>query len=210
MERSRGRAHAHLHGGVVEGRVAVGFAHGAALAVGRVGRCGRRPRPAHRRKRQLAHAADASARAARNIVWTTSNENVIDVDGTVTRPNVGEGDQVVMLTAYLKFNGQTTSRSFQVAVPQRQPFNRVAHLRFRESLIESLGRFGAGQATGNRIWNAGTVGFDVGHDGSALRLNGSNGVRLPAGPHHQLRIHGLVLDQSDGHHALHAGASSRR
>jgi arabinan endo-1,5-alpha-L-arabinosidase len=115
------------------------------------------------------------------IVWQTSNENVIDVDGGVTRPNVGEGDQVVMLTANLELNGQTTSRAFQIAVPQRQPFNRVAHYAFEQSLIESLGRFGAGQATGNRIWNTGAVAFDTGHDGAALRLNGNNGVRLPQG-----------------------------
>jgi arabinan endo-1,5-alpha-L-arabinosidase len=129
------------------------------------------------------HSLTLPTRGARGtgIVWQTSNENVIDVDGTVTRPNVGEGDQVVMLTANFTLNGQTTSRSFQVAVPQRQPFNRVAHYAFEQSLIESLGRFGAGQATGNRLWNAGAVAFDAGHDGAALRLNGNNGVRLPQG-----------------------------
>ncbi len=66
-------------------------------------------------------------------------------------------------------------------MPQRQPFNRVAQFDFENSLIESLGRFGTGQPTGNRIFNAGTVGFDVGHQGQALRLNGNNGVRLPTG-----------------------------
>ncbi|HYJ42722.1 MAG TPA: immunoglobulin-like domain-containing protein, partial [Steroidobacteraceae bacterium] len=116
-----------------------------------------------------------------SIVWTSSNASIIDVDGTVTRPNVGAGDQVVMLTANLKFRGQTTTRSFQVTVPQRQPFNRVAQFDFENSLIESLGRFGQGQPTGNRIFNAGTVSFDAGHLGQALRLNGSNGVRLPSG-----------------------------
>jgi arabinan endo-1,5-alpha-L-arabinosidase len=116
-----------------------------------------------------------------HIAWQTSNENVIDVDGVVTRPNVGDGDQVVMLTASLELNGQTTNRTFQIAVPQRQPFNRVAHYAFEQTLIDSLGRFGAGQATGNRVWNSGAVAFDAGHDGSALRLNGGNGVRLPPG-----------------------------
>jgi arabinan endo-1,5-alpha-L-arabinosidase len=115
------------------------------------------------------------------ITWTSSNENIIDVDGTVTRPNVGAGDQVVMLTANLKFRGQTTSRVFQVTVPQRQPFNRVAQFDFENSLSESLGRFGQGQPTGNRIFNAGAVRFDAGHQGAALRLNGNNGVRLPSG-----------------------------
>jgi arabinan endo-1,5-alpha-L-arabinosidase len=115
------------------------------------------------------------------IVWSTSNENVIGIDGTVTRPNVGEGDQVVMLTATLELNGESSSRTFHIAVPQRQPFNRVAHYGFENSLAESLGRFAPGTATGNRVWNSGSVGFDTGHDGQALMLNGSNGVRLPPG-----------------------------
>jgi arabinan endo-1,5-alpha-L-arabinosidase len=116
-----------------------------------------------------------------SITWSSSNENVVDVDGTVTRPNVGEGDQVVMLTATLELGSQSTSRSFTVTVPQRLPFNRAAKFDFENSLIESLGRFPAGLPTGDRIWNAGLVGFDAGHQGQALRLNGTNGVRLPTG-----------------------------
>jgi arabinan endo-1,5-alpha-L-arabinosidase len=115
------------------------------------------------------------------ITWVSSNENVIATDGTVTRPNVGAGDQVVMLTANLERNGVTSSRSFQLLVPQRQPYNRVAQFEFENSLAEAFGRFAPGAATGNRIFNAGTVGFDLGYAGQALRLNGSNGVRLPQG-----------------------------
>src|SRR5688572_25491827 len=85
------------------------------------------------------------------ISWTSSNENVVDVDGTVTRPNVGEGDQVVMLTATLSLGGQTGTRSFTVAVPQRLPFNRAARFDFENSLVESLGRFPAGSPTGDRV-----------------------------------------------------------
>jgi arabinan endo-1,5-alpha-L-arabinosidase len=114
------------------------------------------------------------------ISWVTSNENVIATDGTVTRPNVGEGDQVVMLTANVSLKGQTTSRTFSITVPQRLPFNRVAHYAFENTLADSLGRLAAGTATGDRVWNTGTVGFDAGQLGSAVRLNGTNGVRLPA------------------------------
>jgi arabinan endo-1,5-alpha-L-arabinosidase len=114
------------------------------------------------------------------IAWVTSNENVIATDGTVTRPNVGEGDQVVMLTANVSLKGQTTSRTFSITVPQRLPFNRVAHYAFENTLADSLGRLAAGTATGDRVWNTGTVGFDAGQLGSAVRLNGTNGVRLPA------------------------------
>jgi arabinan endo-1,5-alpha-L-arabinosidase len=114
------------------------------------------------------------------ITWVSSNENVISTDGTVTRPNVGEGDQVVMLTASISLKGQTNARTFSITVPQRLPFNRVAHYAFENTLADSLGRLAAGTPTGDRIWNAGAVGFDVGQSGAALRLNGTNGVRLPS------------------------------
>ena len=209
VERGRGRAHAHLHGGLAERRVAVGIAHGAALATDVLADVAAAlALPAAAKDNSLT-LPTLGARGT-TIIWTSSNENIIDADGTVTRPNVGEGDQVVMLTATLKFSGQTTSRIFQVTVPQRLPFNRVAQFDFENSLIESLGRFGQGQPTGNRMWNAGTVGFDAGHYGAGAAAQRQQ-RRAPAhGAHQQLRIHGVVLDQSDGDHTLHAGRSSRR
>jgi arabinan endo-1,5-alpha-L-arabinosidase len=116
-----------------------------------------------------------------HISWQSSNENVIDTDGRVVRPNSGEGDQVVMLTATVERNAATTSRAFQVFVPARQPYNRVAHFEFENSLAEAFGRFAPGTPTGNRLWNAGAVGFDLGYSGQGLRLDGTNGVRLPNG-----------------------------
>jgi arabinan endo-1,5-alpha-L-arabinosidase len=68
-----------------------------------------------------------------------------------------------------------------VTVPQRQPYNRVAHFEFENSLAEAFGRFAPGTATGNRIFNTGAVGYGLGYAGQALSLNGNNGVRLPAG-----------------------------
>ena len=118
---------------------------------------------------------------ATSIVWSSSNEAVIGADGTVTRPNVGEGDQVVTLTATMTLNGQTQRRSFQVTVPQRQPFNRVAQFDFENSLAESLGHFDPGTPTGNRVWNQGAIGYGTGHAGQGLDLTGASGVRLPSG-----------------------------
>lgn len=115
------------------------------------------------------------------IGWQSSNTDVIDIDGRVTRPNSGEGDQVVMLTATFTRQGVSTTKSFQVFVPARQPYNRVAHFEFENSLAEAFNRFAPGTATGNRIFNAGSVNFDLGYAGQALRLNGANGVRLPNG-----------------------------
>lgn len=46
-----------------------------------------------------------------------------------------------MLTATMTLNGVTTQREFQVTVPARLPFNRVAQFSFENSLNEQLGRF---------------------------------------------------------------------
>jgi arabinan endo-1,5-alpha-L-arabinosidase len=118
---------------------------------------------------------------ATSIVWTSSDPAVIHPDGTVIRPNVGEGDRTVTLTATMTLNGMTTRRQFQVTVPARLPYNRVAHFAFENSLSESLGNFTGATATGNRIWNQGTVGFAAGRDGQAVNLSGASGVLLPEG-----------------------------
>jgi arabinan endo-1,5-alpha-L-arabinosidase len=115
------------------------------------------------------------------ITWSSSDEDVIAPDGTVTRPNAGEGDRIVTLTATITLNGQTLRRTFRVTVPQRELFNRIAHFPFEGSLAEALGNFDPGVATGNRIWNAGAVAYAAGHDGQALNLEGASGVRLPDG-----------------------------
>ncbi|MBM0105487.1 family 43 glycosylhydrolase [Steroidobacter sp. S1-65] len=118
---------------------------------------------------------------AATIVWSSSDTSVIQADGTVNRPNVGEGDRTVTLTATITLNGVTTRREFQVTVPARLPFNRVAHFGFENSLGEQLGRFTAATATGDRIWNVGAVGFGAGQQGQAVDLDGASGVLLPEG-----------------------------
>jgi arabinan endo-1,5-alpha-L-arabinosidase len=115
------------------------------------------------------------------ISWTSSNDAVIGADGTVTRPNVGEGDRVVTLTARITLDGQTTTRNFQVSVPQRLPFNRVAQFSFEDSLADALGHFVPGTATGDRIFNMGSVGFTEGREGHAVDMHGASGVLLPPG-----------------------------
>jgi arabinan endo-1,5-alpha-L-arabinosidase len=126
-------------------------------------------------------ALPARGTRATEITWRSSDESVIQADGTVFRPNPGEGDRIVTLTATLTLNGQRIERSFQVTVPQRQPFNRIAHFGFETTLTEALGRFDAGTPTGNRLWNAGSIGYGAGREGQALDLTGASGVRLPNG-----------------------------
>jgi arabinan endo-1,5-alpha-L-arabinosidase len=124
-----------------------------------------------------------SATRGATISWSTSNGNVVKSDGTVIRPNVGQGNQTVTITATITLNGQTTTASWDMLVPQRSTFNRIAEYDFENDLTDSLGKFTAGQATGDRIWNVGggAVSYAAGHDGQAVNLDGTAGVRLPDG-----------------------------
>lgn len=115
------------------------------------------------------------------IAWSTSNAAVVKADGTVIRPNVGEGDGFATVTATVLLDGAETTVAFDVSVPQRSPLNRIAQYDFENDLSDSLGKTGAGEATGDRIYSAGsgTVSYAAGHDGQAVVLDGTAGIRLP-------------------------------
>ena len=117
-----------------------------------------------------------------DIVWTSSNDNVIRADGTVIRPNAGEGDQVVTLTATIMVNGQKVTKTFEVTVFARKPYNRIATYSFEDNLNDSLGLFAPGQITGDRLFNtADSIDYSMGIEGEALALDGAHGVLLPSG-----------------------------
>lgn len=117
------------------------------------------------------------------IVWESSDELTIKTTGEVERPAPGAGDATVMLTATVMYAGEQETRSFNVVVPERMPYNRVAQFKFEDNLADSAGDFGAGEPTGDRIWKVAEadVAFAAGNDGQALSLNGTNGVLLPEG-----------------------------
>lgn len=118
---------------------------------------------------------------AAQITWTSSNSQVIKPSGEVVRPNTGEGNQTVTVTADITGHGATTSKTFDITIPQRQAYNRTAWFPFENSLTESAGRFDPGTGTGNRIHNSDTIAYSAGQTGQALLLDGSNGVLLPEG-----------------------------
>src|SRR5690606_16951702 len=60
------------------------------------------------------------------IEWSTSNGEVIKSDGAVIRPNVGEGDRTVTITAVITFDAESMTVTRDVLVPERSPFNRIA------------------------------------------------------------------------------------
>ena len=54
-----------------------------------------------------------------DVTWVSSDTAVIDTNGTVTRPNVGEDDKTVTLTATLTRGGASAVKEFTVIVPAK-------------------------------------------------------------------------------------------
>ncbi|MCG9696629.1 LamG-like jellyroll fold domain-containing protein [Shewanella sp. Isolate11] len=123
----------------------------------------------------------AEATRGATIVWTSSNNDYVRPDGTVIRPNAGEGDQVVTLTATITVHGVTVVKTYEVTVLARQPYNRIASYSFDNNLTDSLGFFADGELTGDRIFTPSTdsVSYAMGMEGNALALDGAHGVKLP-------------------------------
>ncbi len=117
------------------------------------------------------------------IVWLSSDESVIRPDGTVIRPNSGEEDKVITLTATITLHGVTKVVTYEVTVLARKPYNRIAAYTFENSLADSLGFFDDGTLVGDRIFSKPTrsVEYALGHEGQALSLDGAHGVKLPSG-----------------------------
>jgi len=112
------------------------------------------------------------------ISWTSNNEEYLKpVNGTavVTQPSASAGDQVVTLTATIKYKDFTDTKSFDVTLKSLAP----AEYSFEGDLSALNGAYAAGKPTGGLINNTGgNVTFVDGIIGQAVFLEGS-GVRLP-------------------------------
>jgi len=112
------------------------------------------------------------------ISWTSNNEEYLKpVNGTavVTQPSASAGDQVVTLTATIKYKDFTDTKSFDVTLKSLAP----AEYSFEGDLSALNGAYAAGKPTGGFMNNTGgNVTFVDGIIGQAVFLEGS-GVRLP-------------------------------
>ncbi len=114
------------------------------------------------------------------IAWTSSMPTVISPQGVVTRPDNGEADATVTLTATITNGDATAEVTFQVTVPARTGTGLVAEYDFDGDL--SSPQAGAGTVTGSRIDNAGgAITYADGVAGQAAVFDGTSGVRLPDG-----------------------------
>ncbi len=113
------------------------------------------------------------------ISWSSSNPEVLDtVNGTavVTQPGPTSPDATVTLTATINFQGVTDTKTFEVTVKSKAP----AEFNFDGDLTSVGGAYSEGEATGGFIDAlGGTVDFVDGISGQAVKLDGTNGVRLP-------------------------------
>ena len=115
------------------------------------------------------------------INWKSSNANIIDSTGAVTRPAVGNSEQMVRLTAEITLNNAILSKTYDVTIiPYQEPELR-AHYRFDGDLSDETGQFEDAVLVGDRPdkIGEGNLVFEAGRFGDALYLDGSSGALLP-------------------------------
>ncbi|AWB69155.1 beta-xylosidase (plasmid) [Saccharobesus litoralis] len=113
------------------------------------------------------------------ISWTSDNEAVIKVVNgmaEVTQPGPTSADATVTLTATINFQGSIDTKTFEVTVKSKAP----AEFSFDGDLMSANNLYGEGQPTDGFIDAlGGSVEYVDGVIGQALKLDGTNGVRLP-------------------------------
>lgn len=117
------------------------------------------------------------------ISWESDDDEVIDNEGKVTRPGVGEDDAVVILTATIEYNGQTKTKEFEVTVlaeTEEAEIEYEEHYKtgFEDASKSSSG-YGNGSATSNgKSWYFSDALID-GQDND--KKVGSKSTRIRAG-----------------------------
>lgn len=120
------------------------------------------------------------------ITWSSSNTDVVENDGSVTRPEKGLGNATVELTATITLGESTATKSFTIVVMELTgnmlEDGLVAAYDFEGDLSENGDRTDKGTITGNRINNTGgNITYETGEEDLAAKFDGNSGVRLPNG-----------------------------
>ncbi|WP_234988002.1 LamG-like jellyroll fold domain-containing protein [Demequina sp. NBRC 110056] len=117
------------------------------------------------------------------IAWESSDPSVLATDGSVTRPIAGEADATVTLTATVANGKRSEQVAFEVTVVARPIGGLVGSWSFEDTLADDAGALATPTVTGNRADTTGGAVSYVpdGAVGSAVRLDGASGIRLPNG-----------------------------
>lgn len=128
---------------------------------------------------------DLPIEAARNttITWTTSDPSVITAEGEVFPPEVGEENLTAVLTATITKGDASRTKDFNITVtPIDVTLGLSAQYSFEENLDASVGDFGGGTITGDRINNeGGAITYEAGVQGKSAVFDGNSGIKLPNG-----------------------------
>ncbi|QKS43852.1 S-layer homology domain-containing protein [Paenibacillus cellulosilyticus] len=124
------------------------------------------------------------------ITWSSTNEAVVSTTGHVTRPDAGDGNKTVTLTATIKRGTATQTKTFQVTVIQQATDalldGLVARYDFEDNLNDSgPDKVTTGAVIGSKIGAAATentaITYADGINGKAAVFNGESGVKLANG-----------------------------
>ncbi|WP_339316607.1 LamG-like jellyroll fold domain-containing protein [Paenibacillus sp. FSL R10-2734] len=120
------------------------------------------------------------------ITWSSSNNDIVGNDGSVTRPEKGLGNATVELTATITLGESTATKTFTIVVMELTgnvlEDGLVAAYDFEGNLSENGDRTAKGTITGNRINNTGgNITYETGEEGLAAKFDGNSGIRLPNG-----------------------------
>lgn len=126
------------------------------------------------------------------ISWESSDDNVIDNEGKVTRPAAGEDDAVVILTATISYNGQTKTKEFEVTVLAETEEAEIEYEEYYKTGFEDVTKteYKTADATTNgKTWELNDS-LISGSDNSD-RKNGTRSVRLRGHMQSKFTITGL-------------------
>jgi arabinan endo-1,5-alpha-L-arabinosidase len=116
------------------------------------------------------------------ISWQSSNSEIVSETGVIKRPEVGQGNVTVTLTATITKGDASTTKQFTVIVQEKTIGGLVAHYSFDGNLHDRTSQFGVGKVVGNQINSpGGNITYTDGLFGQAAYFDGSSGIHLPNG-----------------------------
>lgn len=112
------------------------------------------------------------------IQWSSSDPDHIAADGSVVRPEAGEGDAVVTLTAEMHLYRRTASKDFDVVVRERSASGLILHYPFDGNLTDVTTSCSGTVSGGFIDLPGGQITYGPGVAGQAAVFDGASGVRM--------------------------------
>ncbi|MCU9613451.1 family 43 glycosylhydrolase [Caldibacillus lycopersici] len=116
------------------------------------------------------------------IMWESSNPDVVSNNGLVTRPSPGSENAEVNLTGRITLGDVMETLTVTITVKAKEEGGLSAFYDFSEGLKDHSGKQADATVTGNRLNNTGgNITFTEGITGQAAKFDGNSGLRLANG-----------------------------